>query len=61
LAQGITTPTDEIDHIVPLSQGGTDMDDNIQGLCRTHHEAKTAKDLGYRLKPEIGVDGWPIA
>jgi 5-methylcytosine-specific restriction protein A len=61
LAQGIVSATHQIDHIIPLSKGGTDTDDNTQGLCRTHHEAKTAKDLGYRIKPEIGADGWPIA
>lgn len=42
LKQGIITPTDEIDHIVPLAMGGTDTDDNVQGLCFQHHAEKTA-------------------
>jgi 5-methylcytosine-specific restriction protein A len=59
LSQGIVTEATTVDHIIPLSQGGTDTDDNCQSLCQTHHEAKTAKDLGYRLKPVFGPDGWP--
>ncbi len=29
------------DHITPLAEGGTDADDNIQGLCGPCHEGKT--------------------
>lgn len=39
---GIIKPTDEIDHIVPLAMGGTDTEDNVQGLCFDHHAQKTA-------------------
>lgn len=42
LKLGRVTPTDEIDHIVPLAMGGTDTDDNVQGLCAQHHAEKTA-------------------
>lgn len=38
-----------LDHIVPLSQGGTDDDDNLQILCVPCHEEKT--------KEELTVDG----
>lgn len=38
-----------LDHIVPLSQGGTDDDDNLQILCVPCHEEKT--------KAELTVDG----
>jgi len=32
----------EIDHIVPLSEGGAPLDrENLQGLCREHHREKT--------------------
>ena len=30
-----------IDHIVPLEEGGTDEDANLQVLCERHHGAKT--------------------
>lgn len=39
---GRVTPSDEIDHIIPLAQGGTDTEDNVQGLCTAHHLEKTA-------------------
>jgi 5-methylcytosine-specific restriction enzyme A len=29
------------DHIIPLAEGGTDNDANIQGLCNDCHTAKT--------------------
>lgn len=41
---GRVTPTDEIDHIVPLSLGGDDTDENVQGLCEAHHQQKTAAE-----------------
>ncbi|QUT07933.1 HNH endonuclease [Sphingobium phenoxybenzoativorans] len=38
------TVTAEIDHITPLAFGGTDTDDNVQGLCLPCHAAKTATE-----------------
>ncbi|OZI31745.1 HNH endonuclease [Bordetella genomosp. 10] len=43
----------ELDHKVPLHQGGADTDDNCQILCAGAdgcHAAKTADDLGHRQK-----------
>lgn len=34
----------ECDHVIPLSQGGTDDDSNLQWICRTAHAAKTARE-----------------
>ena len=34
-----------LDHIVPLSQGGTDDDNNLQILCVSCHEDKTKEEL----------------
>lgn len=42
--EGITKATEELDHIIPLSQGGSDDDDNIQGLCKFHHRIKSATE-----------------
>jgi 5-methylcytosine-specific restriction protein A len=36
----------EVDHITPLHQGGTDTDDNLQGLCIPCHQAKTNRERG---------------
>ena len=43
--EGKLNAWDELDHIVPLYKGGTDDRSNLQGLCRTHHKAKTATDM----------------
>lgn len=34
----------ELDHIIPISEGGTDAWENLQGLCITCHKAKTARE-----------------
>ncbi|WP_189056083.1 HNH endonuclease [Longimycelium tulufanense] len=34
----------EIDHRVPLSRGGRDVDDNVQPLCRECHRVKSRRE-----------------
>jgi 5-methylcytosine-specific restriction protein A len=60
--EGRTTLAEEVDHIKPLHQGGTDDYSNLQGLCVEHHLIKTATEQGYTYKPKVtvGLDGWPI-
>jgi hypothetical protein len=41
-SRGLTTATEELDHVTPLAFGGTDTEDNIQGLCGPCHAAKSA-------------------
>jgi len=50
----------ELDHIVALSNGGTNDEDNLQGLCAACHEIKTTADLGHKPRVITGVDGWPV-
>lgn len=38
----------EVDHIVPLSCGGTNTIDNIQPLCRRCNASKSARIIDYR-------------
>ncbi|MDP3909706.1 MAG: HNH endonuclease signature motif containing protein [Gemmatimonadales bacterium] len=40
------TRTTDVDHIVPKAQGGTDERSNLQGLCHSHHSAKTVREDG---------------
>lgn len=40
----------ELDHIVPLWEGGAEADSNLQGLCVPHHRAKTAEEAGRRAR-----------
>jgi 5-methylcytosine-specific restriction protein A len=50
----------DLDHIVALVNGGGNEEENLQGLCAACHVDKTAVDLGQRVKPVIGLDGWPV-
>lgn len=59
-AQGRVRPATQLDHIVALTNGGTDTEDNRQGLCLDCHEAKTRRDLGYGPSSACGVDGRPL-
>ena len=59
-AKGRVTAAEEIDHIIPLSKGGTYDDDNLQPLCKPCHATKTAQDCGRTLRPKIGLDGYPV-
>jgi 5-methylcytosine-specific restriction endonuclease McrA len=48
---------EELDHIKPLDQGGDPYSEsNMQGLCREHHHAKTARE-----NIERGRQGGPHA
>lgn len=54
-------PTEQVDHIIPVTKGGTDERSNLQGICLVCHEEKTRKDLGIKKKPvRISVKGYPI-
>lgn len=47
-ALGCSQPASEVDHIIPLAQGGAHCDeDNSQALCKPHHSAKTAREVGF--------------
>lgn len=39
----------EVDHKVPLWQGGSDAESNLWSLCRECHAAKTAQEAALRL------------
>ncbi|MBS3976862.1 MAG: HNH endonuclease [Syntrophomonadaceae bacterium] len=40
------TPTQEVHHVKPLAQGGTNDDDNLTALCTSCHSEITAKEGG---------------
>lgn len=43
-----TTAAVTPDHIVPLEQGGADDENNLQSLCKKHHDAKNAAEAAAR-------------
>lgn len=52
----------EVDHIKPLSQGGTDDEWNLRAMNRECHLTKSKREANANFveRPAIGVDGWPI-
>jgi 5-methylcytosine-specific restriction protein A len=44
LEQGRTRESKVVDHIKPLSEGGSDERTNKQGLCQPCHDAKSAAE-----------------
>jgi 5-methylcytosine-specific restriction protein A len=48
---------DEIDHIVPLSQGGTDDLSNLRAINKDCHKAKTAREASGSSGVAAGADG----
>lgn len=46
--QRVQRTWDELDHRVPLWQGGEDNESNLQGLCYEHHALKTAREATQR-------------
>lgn len=55
-AKGRVTPATEVDHIVPLRQGGARLDrSNLQSLCRPCHAQKTRSDYETKRRSEIAA------
>jgi predicted kinase len=48
LAEGRVTAAAEVDHIIPLRDGGEHAEENLQPLCKPHHSRKTARDVRRR-------------
>jgi 5-methylcytosine-specific restriction protein A len=41
-------PSTEADHIIPRRSGGSDAQENLEGVCKPCHSSKTAsRDGGY--------------
>src|SRR5262245_23908439 len=38
------TPADEVDHVVPKAQGGSDDLTNLEAICTPCHKAKTQRE-----------------
>jgi 5-methylcytosine-specific restriction endonuclease McrA len=55
LAQGEESLSEDVDHIVPLEDGGPQWERaNLQGLCAYHHAEKTAGEHSRRAHRGVG-------
>ena len=59
--KGMKLVAHEVDHIKPLSQGGTDDDTNLRAMNRDCHAEKSKREAnpGYTPRVEVGLDGGP--
>lgn len=53
--QGLLVLAAEVDHRIPLEQGGSNDDPNLDPLCGPHHKAKTAAEARQRAGRPGGV------
>lgn len=67
LRSGRYTEANQVDHIKPRSQGGTNDRGNLEAICSGPgtpmcHEEKTKREANPNYKPRasIGIDGWPV-
>lgn len=58
LALGLVRPATVVDHIIPLSLGGTDDDENTRNLCDEHNRDRTAEQFGHKGTAKVASDGW---
>ena len=51
----------ELDHIVPISEGGAEHDpNNWRSLCHDCNQEQNILHRGGKPRPRIGIDGFPI-
>ena len=48
-SEGRTEVATDLDHVVPLCNGGADDESNYQSLCSAHHKAKSAGEAKTRV------------
>lgn len=56
--RGLVTPTEIVNHVVPLAMNGPDTDENCEGLCKPCDVIVTAEQFGFVERPVFGLDGW---
>lgn len=47
-------PGNQVDHIIPVSQGGTHEDDNLRVLCYDCHKKKSSEEGNVARKAKYG-------
>ena len=53
---GVITPATDVDHVIPLRQGGRPLAwRNVRALCHSHHSQRTGRDTGFPRRTEMPV------
>jgi 5-methylcytosine-specific restriction enzyme A len=61
LKEGRVTPATQVDHVRPHGDNWDEFrTGQLQSLCRDCHWKKTMHEMGRRVRPRIGLDGFPI-
>lgn len=55
---GIDKQGSEVDHVVPLSEGGTNNLDNLQCICRSCHREKTREESIRAVRRKLSDGNW---
>ena len=57
--QGRIKQGTQVDHIIALTNNGSNDDDNLECICPDCHLKKNMVDLGFKPQITTGIDGWP--
>jgi 5-methylcytosine-specific restriction protein A len=49
--EGALTLASQVDHVVPVAEGGTDDETNLEAICDLHHLAKTQAEARRGRRP----------
>jgi 5-methylcytosine-specific restriction protein A len=57
---GCPNPATEVDHVVPITEGGTHHAGNLRSMCHPHHSSRTARDQpgGFQKQCPGDPTGW---
>ncbi|TDB26365.1 HNH endonuclease [Stenotrophomonas sp. ATCM1_4] len=55
-AGGLPLLADEVDHIIPIAEGGTDEESNLQAMSSVCHAKKTAEEAGRGSRRRVESD-----
>jgi 5-methylcytosine-specific restriction protein A len=53
-AAGCRRKAEHVDHVISIANGGTWDEENLQSLCKDHHDAKTAAERVARAERRAG-------
>jgi len=57
---GRLTRATEVHHIKSKARGGDDSPSNLQAVNKDCHKRITAAEMGRKIKPRIGLDGYAL-